>query len=377
MAFDGKINASGEGVSRVQALDLLRLAAVFGVVLYHYGFRGPTVPDTTFVALPELGSFARYGFLGVPVFFVISGFVIAYSAEGRTAVGFAIARIARIYPGFIFCMTLTFLATLAFGAPHFETSLAQWVANLFIAAPALGQHYMDSAYWSLVYEMTFYAWVTLLIAAGVLRRRIDVIVLVWLGISLLNELVFESVVLRKIFVTDVSGFFAAGLLIYELYRGRRDAVLQFLLASSVACAVVMESVYNLPWLREHSGESFDDWTVATICIASVLVIVWATRIRHLPLRPSVVIAVGGMTYPFYLLHQQVGYDIFNWIGPVTHPAVLIVLIELAIAVLSWATWRYIERPAQRMTKQVLGDLASRFGWTSKTRVVSSPVGRPV
>jgi peptidoglycan/LPS O-acetylase OafA/YrhL len=67
--------------ARVPALDLLRLVAVLGVVLFHYGFRGPTGLEQTYVALPELAAFARYGFLGMPVFFVISGFVIAYSAE--------------------------------------------------------------------------------------------------------------------------------------------------------------------------------------------------------------------------------------------------------------------------------------------------------
>lgn len=149
--------------ARVQALDLLRLAAVLGVVLFHYGFRGPTAQGVTLVALPELAPLARYGFLGVSIFFVISGFVIAYSAEGRTATGFAIARVARIYPGFAFCMTLTFLMTLAFGAPYFETSLAQWAANLAVAAPALRQPYMDSAYWSIVYEIIFYFWIAILI----------------------------------------------------------------------------------------------------------------------------------------------------------------------------------------------------------------------
>jgi peptidoglycan/LPS O-acetylase OafA/YrhL len=68
--------------ARVPALDLLRLVAVLGVVLFHYGFRGPTGLEQTYVALPELAAFARYGFLGVPVFFVISGFVIARRKAG-------------------------------------------------------------------------------------------------------------------------------------------------------------------------------------------------------------------------------------------------------------------------------------------------------
>src|SRR5690242_2971312 len=101
--------APGHAPERVPALDLLRLVAVLGVAAFHYGFRGPTVQDMTYVALPELAAFGRYGFLGVSVFFVISGFVIAYSAEGRSGPGFAIARFARIYQTYLLCMTLTFL----------------------------------------------------------------------------------------------------------------------------------------------------------------------------------------------------------------------------------------------------------------------------
>src|SRR4051794_37888110 len=97
--------AAGHGPERVPALDLLRLVAVLGVVAFHYGFRGPTEHGVTHVAIPELAAFGRYGFLGVSVFLVISGFVIAYGSGP----GFAIARFARIYPTFMVCMTLTFL----------------------------------------------------------------------------------------------------------------------------------------------------------------------------------------------------------------------------------------------------------------------------
>jgi peptidoglycan/LPS O-acetylase OafA/YrhL len=67
--------------SRVPALDLLQLVAVGAVILYHYGFWGPASHGFPQVAIPA--PVAQYGFLGVPVFFAISGFVIAYSAEGR------------------------------------------------------------------------------------------------------------------------------------------------------------------------------------------------------------------------------------------------------------------------------------------------------
>ena len=275
LSLDHEKGETGSRAVRVEALDLLRLVAVLGVVLFHYGFRGPTAHDVAHVALPDLAWLARYGFLGVPIFFVISGFVIAYSAEGRTATGFAIARFARIYPTFAFCMTLTFVATLVLGAPHFETSMSQWAANLFIAAPALGHPYMDSAYWSLVDEVIFYAWVTFWIATRLFPRRIDAIVLVWIGGSLLNEMTIDASWICKLFLADSSGFFATGLLIYEFYKGRRDAALQCLLAASISTAV-FQAVHNLGKLRDQSGGAFDDWIVAAICLASILVIIQAT-----------------------------------------------------------------------------------------------------
>ena len=115
---------------RVPALDLLRLAAVGAVILYHYGFWGPAAHGVPQVAVPSLAPFAQYGFLGVPVFFMISGFVIAYSAEGRTPVGFAIARFSHIYPTFVFCMTLTFALILLMGGSHFEVTLEAALAQL-------------------------------------------------------------------------------------------------------------------------------------------------------------------------------------------------------------------------------------------------------
>ncbi|MEH2470993.1 peptidoglycan/LPS O-acetylase OafA/YrhL [Nitrobacteraceae bacterium AZCC 2161] len=58
--------------SRVQALDLLRLVAVLAVIFYHFCFWGPASHGVPQVALPSMAGFAQYGFLGVPVFFIIS-----------------------------------------------------------------------------------------------------------------------------------------------------------------------------------------------------------------------------------------------------------------------------------------------------------------
>lgn len=350
-----------QAASRVQALDLLRFVAVAAVIFYHYGFWGPSSHDNPQVALPWMASFAQYGFLGVPVFFIISGFVIAYSAEGRTATGFAIARFSRIYPTFLFCMTLTCLTLLTMGQPRFETSFAQWCANLFIAAPALDQPYMDAAYWSLVIEVAFYAWVTVLMAAKVFPHRLDLIILIWLGMTFTNELTVDAPIFEKLFLADDSGFFAVGLVIYEFHRGRRDLKLYALLALSVGTAI-FQSLHKLIRLETHHGSTFDDTVVFTICIASIAVIFFATRLRRLPLPSGLIMAIGGLTYPLYLLHMQLGYVILSAFAPPGGPWAVAAVI-CGIVVLSWVVWRYIERPARQVTKTWLTAQATQRGWS--------------
>lgn len=342
--------------SRVQALDLLRLLAVLMVVFYHYGFWGPASHGVPQVALPALAAFSQYGFLGVPIFFIISGFVIAYSAEGRTAIEFGIARFSRIYPTFVFCMTLTFAVILIFGEPHFDVTFIQWLANLFIAAPALGQPYMDTSYWSLVIEVVFYAWVAVFMAIGLFPRRIDAIILIWLAITFANELTIDAPIIEKLFLADDSGFFAVGLLFYEFYRGRRDAMLFSILALSIGTAT-FQAVHKLERLGVHTGGSFDERVVVAICLVSIAIIFLATRIRRVPLPAGLVLAAGGLTYPFYLLHMQMGYVFYTAATP-ANPGWWVGAVVGGIAVLSWTIRRYIERPAQRWTKGLLTDCNS-------------------
>jgi peptidoglycan/LPS O-acetylase OafA/YrhL len=350
--------------SRVPGLDLLRLVAVAAVVFYHYGFWGPASHGVPQVALPYLASYAQYGFLGVPIFFTISGFVIAYSAEGRTPVGFAIARFSRIYPTFLFCMTLTFATILLLGGTNFEVSFAQWTANLFVAAPALGQSYVDTSYWSLVIEIVFYAWVAAFLALGLFPRRIDAIILVWLGITFANELTIDAPIFEKIFIADDSGFFAVGLLIYEYYRGRRDLKLYGIVALSVGTSV-FQAIHKLERLGVHTGGSFDVRIVAAICLVSIAIIFLATRIRRLPLPAGLVLAAGGITYPLYLLHMQMGYTILTAVAPVRNVELWTVTIIFGTVILAWVTWRFFERRAHRWTIRKMSAFATSQGWSSR------------
>lgn len=346
--------------SRVTTIDLLRAVAAASVVLFHFGFSGPTVDNVRLIALPEFAAFARYGYLGVQLFFVISGFAIAYSSEGRTPASFAISRAVRIYPGFVFCMTLTFVIALTFGRPWFQVTASQWMANLVVAAPMLKQHYMDNVYWTIVLEIIFYFWVWLLMLAGLFPRHVYPTVVIWMLFSLANEFCIHSHILQKLFLTDQSGFFVSGLLLYQIYIGRRDAGLQILLACAAACAT-LQAVENVEWWRLETGTDFNDYVVATISIAIIAIVALALRIRDLRFGRGIAVAVGGATYPLYLLHLQIGYIIYLRLQGAYERRILVATIFLLMALAAWAISRFVERPSQQAFRWLLQNAGERSG----------------
>src|SRR3546814_13480038 len=56
---------------------------------------------------PEFAPAAVWFDSGLLIFFAISGYVITLSAEGRTAFDFAVGRVARLWPTFVLCASVT------------------------------------------------------------------------------------------------------------------------------------------------------------------------------------------------------------------------------------------------------------------------------
>ena len=78
---------------RIPELDLLRFVAAVSVVLFH-ATHWPSSQSNL------LAQIAVYGAFGVPLFFMISGFVILMTAQNRGGIEFINSRIARLYPSF-------------------------------------------------------------------------------------------------------------------------------------------------------------------------------------------------------------------------------------------------------------------------------------
>lgn len=340
---------------RLAGLDLLRLAAALAVVLFHFGYRGTAGQGLSHVAFAELAGLAKYGFLGVDLFFIISGFVIAASAQGHTAWRFAVARLARLYPAHAVCMSLTALVIALWGVPPHTVSVRQWIANLTMLSPALGQPFMDGAYWSIVLELVFYGWIGLFIALGILESRFIPIVSAWLGLCWLNSAVLHVGALNVLVLTEYGPLFAGGMLIHRIWRGDRGAEIWGLLGVAFLLGLTHAIEIRAGFSRLY-GDSLD---IATLWLlhAGLYAIFCAGLIASKRIVPSpIVLALGGLTYPLYLVHQNAGYIGLDRLEPVIGrwPALAAVIALAAGA--SWMIWRHVEPRGRRLVHAVASGL---------------------
>ncbi len=102
-------------------LDVLRFFSAVFVVLFHFGGFGisePIFPAPKHdLAWPELYSISQFGWVGVQIFFVISGFVIAASLIDVTTRTFLIRRVIRVAPALWIYCTIGLCIRLAWGEP--------------------------------------------------------------------------------------------------------------------------------------------------------------------------------------------------------------------------------------------------------------------
>ena len=131
-------------------------------------------------------------------------------------------------------------------------------------APLFGQEFMDGAYWSIVLELIFYGWVFLLLAFGLFDKACERIILCWLLISLVNELLLGMKPLRLLLLTEYSGFFAAGILIYRLRAGRSGIAALPLLALRFAFSL-RSSIPAAGSSRKITQTEYSAMTVAAGC----------------------------------------------------------------------------------------------------------------
>lgn len=344
-------------------IELLRVFAVIGVMLFHF--------DPGFTLAPN-------GYLGVDVFFTISGFVItqqmlgAHSRGSLTYAWFLARRVRRLLPSAVLVIAVTGVAMLVLAdraylkdqAPAGVAALL-YVSNFYFAAQAVD--YFGGAvdgspflhFWSLAVEEQFYVvWPFVVIGVGALLRRrrpqfLPVLAVV-AAVGLVVSLVGAGFAVQE---DPARAFFMPWWRAYQLLLGAlvamwiarggrvprwRPAGIDVVALARLAVLAVLVVMYAVPSFYVVSPSP---WSLA-IAVPVALVLATPGDPARDPLsrwggwRPLAWVATTS--YVLYLWHWPV------WVllrVVTTVPGwVLVVAAFLASGVLAWATHRWVEVP---------------------------------
>lgn len=295
-------------ISPFKSLDALRGLAALWVVMCHAADHAP--PGAHWTNSP-LYFFSIRGQLGVVLFFLISGYCIAgatYSAfaSGKSVWRFGFERIRRIYPPYFFTIGLTAaFAAVQLAAerahwlplPHHPSQLngsaTFWIANLFLVQVEAGQGFLNVDFWSLCYEIAFYAiaGAILLLARQIVRKwgneAAGMVICLTFGALTIESLVWQIVTgTGGPFPLDLWFQFGLGGLFFVAMEIKNPALVGFSRKARALSIVFLGTSVGLSALfavmRSLGGGSIDHPSSRAQCWAAILYLgmFWLLRISE-------------------------------------------------------------------------------------------------
>lgn len=339
------------GIAYRRDIDGLRSLAVIPVVLNHAGL-----------------SWLPGGFVGVDIFFVISGFLITsillreIDAGKFSILRFYERRIRRILPALAVVILACFLAAWVFLLPGEFTDFAKsavaallsasniwfWMsANDYFAADVATQMLLHT--WSLAVEEQFYVLFPLLLfwmAPWKRRAKLACIGLITVASLLFSIAITQShptanfyLLPSRAWELGVGALLAMGLVPPARLQGLRDA-------ASIAGLVLIALSITLI----HETTPFPGLTALPPCLGAGLII-WAGQggqggqsLGGRLLSTGILVWFGLISYSLYLWHWPIMAGTRVLTGSVImEPTAAAICIALSV-LCGWASWRYVERP---------------------------------
>lgn len=324
---------------RLPSLTSLRFFAAALVVAVHVG-----------EVFPGAGAL-QHGQVGVSFFYLLSGFILTWTpSPNDTPQAFYRRRFARIVPVHL----LTWIVAVFVLAPVADRGrsvvgvllslvlLQAWVPDDTIAFAANGVS------WSLSVEVFFYALFPLLMPR---ITRLTVRSLIVLALSMVVLTVVISALApvdALIYIFPISRLpeFVIGICMSALASRGMKAPLRLAFAAPLAVGATV--LVYLPVIP-------DRWTFEALTVVPYALLIWsmcdADRFGRPALRWAPLIALGDWSYSLFMTHQIV---IRFFDAGITDPmwrAILIVPLLLLCVVIAWATFRWVERPLERLLRK--------------------------
>lgn len=310
---------------RLQELDSLRGIAAVLVMLFHYIYHYDSIYGHEF----EIHSALRFCRYFVELFFMISGFVIYWSiTRAQSMTSFSILRFIRLYPTYWVCLLITYLFVTLVGLPGREVSGTDAAMNVMMFHSYLGVPHVDGVYWSLAIELMFYALIVFawMVFGESMMARFQYIwlasVIIFTYASQIIDIPFEYR-LQQVLIIKYAAFFIAGMSFYRCWRDGysvRDGVL---------------IVISLFMVWQSYPMSLALFISSFFLVFILMINGWLGFLSN-----KVLLWFGAVSYPLYLIHQNIGYAIINYIASVFGSTALGIVAAMVVSITIAAVVHY-------------------------------------
>lgn len=320
---------------RFTEIDALRGLAAIVVVLYHYimfyGEKFGHEKDSYIEAF-------AYGHYGVQLFFIISGFVIYMSIlKVKSTSDFLTKRAIRLYPAYIFAICLTFVVIAFSSVDILKTSFVEMILNMTMFQDFLGVKNVDGVYWSLRVELTFYVIMAILLILK-LERKVMWVTISWLsvsaGIQIINGLIATDItsLIEKFSMSNYCQMFIIGIMFYYIWQDGNQLKYHLMIAASLIYDFVFEGITN---------------GMFSLFFVGLFHLILNDKMKWL--QSNTLIYLGAISFPLYLVHQNIGYVIINKLESMGYVSEVYLFIPIGISlVLAHIISQYIEKPSHNI-----------------------------
>lgn len=353
---------------RLQHIDALRAIAALLVVFMHvsesfYSLGAETQASRWLYDVAYRWDFGR---IGVAAFFVISGFVIPFSARpDRPHAGwdFAIKRLFRIYPAY--WLSVPFGAYACYWLWGREFSIRDLAINFTLLQDIAGVPPAIGLYWTLLVEMAFYAICLVFLVTGNIRNytriaffsgSLALAVLIWMIAHARGHDLFSlNAALWLIHLSIMS--------LGTLYRAWYDGELESGLARTILIGLLVFYLVGLPLVSTYYVGFPTRYTVP-YSIGVFIFMLGASVIR---IRNPFMTWLGQISYSIYLFHPIVFYPML-WIlaqmpgdswWKAQHLAFYLVLNTVITIIVAALVYTCVERPCIRIGRRVASAVTNR------------------
>ena len=355
----GSNNSENVVKTRLSFADGLRGLAAFWVVLFHLA-EGHHI-ETLKNMLPKFAYNVVFGWghLGVAVFFVLSGFVMALTAhkvkfDVTNALKFIARRLTRLAPPYyfaiFFALIFIFIKSKALHLTYIAPIASDLIKHAFFVQDMLNVPQVNVVFWTLCIEVQFYIAFALLVwLADSLDRKIKISNArnMTIIVMCLTALLWPLNIVSTIFWTGgFIGFwysFLAGVIICWGWLNKG-----FLLKAAIGyCAIllIIGVVYNA------------DFTIAAAITASLLLLAGSLDKMHVWLNWAFLQWLGLISYSLYLLHNPVTGASANIARKIFSNGLFADVFSMLISILACLLAAYIsflivERPSINWSHQI-------------------------